>query len=171
MNINKKSPTDYYHVIIKGYNDKYIYKNVDDKKYFIKNLFKIAYSEEVQLAAWCVMDNHTHLLIKVDVNNFERFFKRINKKYSVYYRNKHNIKGNLYKRLKVVPINSETQLICNMRYIHQNPVKANMVNKAIDYRWSSYTNYLCENTHPYLKYLKDIVGNSNEIFEDFHTYY
>ncbi len=167
----KRSLTDYYHVIIKGNNSEYIYKDDEDKKYFIKLLFLIAYQEKSNISAWCVMDNHVHILIKIDFDKFTRFFKRLNLKYSKYYHKKYEVNGYIYKRLKTITIDSEEQLICNMRYIHQNPVKANMVEEERDYNWSSYNSYLAKDIHPYLKYVKNIVGSDNEVFIDFHKIY
>ncbi len=171
MNSNKKSLTDYYHVIIKGNNSEYIYQGEEDKKFFVKMLFLIAYQEKANISAWCVMDNHVHILIKIGSDKFTRFFRRLNLKYSRYYHNKYGVTGYIYKRLKTIPIESEEQLICNMRYIHQNPVKANMVENESDYLWSSYNSYLDEDIHPYLKYVKDIVGSDDEMFEEFHKIY
>ncbi|WP_347491613.1 transposase [Desulfoscipio sp. XC116] len=99
--------------------------------------------KEYSILAYCLMDNHVHLLIKEGTDQIDRAMKRIGVSY-VYYFNK------LYERIcylfqdrfRSEPINDERYLMAAVRYIHNNPVKVKMVKEPVGYRWSSYNEYV-----------------------------
>ncbi len=158
----------YYHVIVKGNNARYIFLENNDKKYYLKLIFSMAKKENFKVYAWCVMDNHIHLIIKANPQKFSTIFRRVNIRYSKYYHNKYNTCDHLFRRLKHIIIKDDEQLLCNIKYVHNNPVKANIVENFEDYEWSSYKFYLKEKIHPYLEEALGIFGEDLESFIDFH---
>ena len=113
------------------------------------------------------MSNHVHLLLKTDSKNPSFFMRRLNSLYVKYFNSKYNYVGHLFQeRYFSNIITSEFELIEVSRYIHLNPVKANIVKNATDYKWSSYNHIIYNKpiptNHPYLHY--------NEILEIINVY-
>ena len=98
----------------------------------------------VKIAAYCLMPNHYHFIIKqVEDLGIKNFIHRLSNSYSHYFNIKHEQKGPLFEnRFKAVRIESHEQLVHLSRYIHLNPVTAYLVEDPEDYQYSSYNIYL-----------------------------
>ena len=91
------------------------------------------------------MGNHIHLLIKPEKESLELIFKRIGSRYVYWYNWKYHRTGHLFQdRYKSEPVDDESYFLTVLRYIHQNPIKANLCNKIGDYKYSSYQEYESE---------------------------
>ncbi|WP_340622523.1 transposase [Desulfitibacter alkalitolerans] len=102
-----------------------------------------------KLLGYCLMSNHVHLLMQEGENNIGRVMKRIGVAYVQWYNRKHGRVGHLFQdRYKSEEVEDDTYLLTVLRYIHQNPVKAKIVNSINDYKWSSFKNYLGEKSYP-----------------------
>ncbi len=89
------------------------------------------------------MDNHVHLLIKESEESLATTMKRVNTSYAFYFNQKYHRVGHLFQdRFKSEPIEDDRYLMAVARYIHNNPVKAGMVDTLEKYKWSSYRCYL-----------------------------
>lgn len=97
-----------------------------------------------ELHAYCLMSNHVHLLIKeAQVGDISLIMKRLLTKYAMYFNKKYERNGALIaSRYKSVPVEVDEYFIPLIGYIHQNPVKAGMVDKPKEYRFSSYQDYM-----------------------------
>ena len=103
---------------------------------------------DFQIMVYCLMDNHYHLLIKEDENSGDigSIIKRITCKYAIYFNKKHDREGPVCRgRFKSEPVESDAYLLAVTAYNHQNPLKAGMVNKIENYKFSSYLDYLNKN--------------------------
>ncbi len=90
------------------------------------------------------MDNHVHLFI-AESEEIGESIKRITVGYVQWHNNKYGRTGHLFQnRYKSEVVETESYFITVLRYIHQNPVKAKIVNRAAEYRWSSYNEYILE---------------------------
>jgi len=95
------------------------------------------------LYAYCLMDNHVHLLLNTNHDDLAETMKSITVRYASFYNWKYNRVGHVFQdRFKSEPVENERQLLAVIRYIHNNPVKAGMVDKPADYEWSSFSNYI-----------------------------
>jgi hypothetical protein len=84
------------------------------------------------------MDTHLHLLIETQKPNLSEFMRRLLIAYTVWFHKKHQTHGYLFGgRFKSLVVDKEEFLIEVSRYIHRNPVEADMVKKAEDFEWSS----------------------------------
>ena len=88
--------------------------------------------------------------------------------YALVFNKRHGREGHLFQgRFKSVPIEDDVYLLTVLRYIHQNPVKANMM-PTCDYPWSSYNEYTgslgITDTEMILSMFDGVKG-----FEEFHT--
>lgn len=140
-----KSKSGYYHVMLRGNEKKNIFNNDDDKKRFIEILAENKLDGKFYLTAFCLMSNHVHLMIKEGNEDLSSSIKRIAGTYVSYFNKKYDRTGHLFQdRFRSEPVEDESYVIALVRYIHQNPVKAGLVKKISDYKWSSYSCYLSD---------------------------
>lgn len=132
--------TNLFHIMVQGINRSYIFNDAMDIKYYIKLLYEINNEHKIQIIAYCVMNNHTHMLIKcVNIDEMSKYMKRVNEKFSIYYNKKHNRVGYVFRgRFKSQGIYSEKHMYNCIRYIYENPVKAGMCNRPEEYPYSNY---------------------------------
>ena len=104
----------------------------------------------------------------VEIWNIMRY---INLAYTKYFNNKYNFIGHLFQgRYRAEIIESDSYNLQTSRYIHLNPVKASMVERPIEYKWSSYGVYMGQvksdivNEQKILSYFKD---NSRELYREY----
>jgi putative transposase len=98
----------------------------------------------IDIISYCLMPNHFHLLIKqLQENGIANFMKKTTNSYAKYFNLKNDRVGPLLQgNFKAVHIETTEQLIHVSRYIHLNPVVSNLVIKPVDYKWSSYGEYV-----------------------------
>jgi REP element-mobilizing transposase RayT len=127
-----------YHVIARGNNKEYIFKEDIDKGYFIKLLKDNCNVMGYQIFGYVLMDNHYHIAIQPMNKKLQEIMHQINNKYSKYFNYKYKRVGHVFQgRYKSVLVQDERYMLKLVRYIHQNPVRAGMVNSVEKYRWSS----------------------------------
>ena len=163
----------YIHVITQGIKKEYIFKNDKYKQEYIKLLDDMLNEyKDTKLLAYCIMDNHAHLLIYTDkIEELSKIMSRVNTSYGIFY-NKHRMRvGYVFRnRYYTQEISDKNHLFNALAYIHKNPVKAGMVKNEIQYKYSSYKNYIHKNvdmekiklifdTEDYLKQFKFIRKN------------
>jgi len=89
------------------------------------------------------MDNHYHLLLETPSGNLPQIMRHVNGAYTTYYNVKRARSGHLFQgRYKAILVEIDEYAKELSRYIHLNPVRANMVDKPEDYVWSSYQFYI-----------------------------
>lgn len=163
------STTGYYHVIMRGQNKEYIFKSEVHKEYFMKSVATIEKDEQLSIVAWCLMDNHVHLVIKTEPEILAIAFKRLNIKYAMYYHRSNKSLGHVFQdRFKSEPIESDEYLMRVIRYVHNNPIKARMIKKLEAYRWSSYNDYLNQSLNKEQQFAMTLFDNNKESFKYFH---
>lgn len=139
----EKSEFSTYHVIQRGNERKNIFLSNDDKSKFLETLARMKVKYNFILEAYCLMDNHVHMLINDNGNDISQIFKSINISYAYYFNRIYRRTGHLFQdRFKSEMIDDEKYLLQVSKYIHNNPVKAGLVKNAEDYEWSSYSIYL-----------------------------
>jgi len=132
--------TSYFHVITQGINKNYIFKYPDDIRYYIKIVYDLKEEYDIEIIAYCIMNNHAHILLKTEVlDNLSKYMHKINTKYAIYYNKKYNRVGYVFRdRYKSEGIYSEEHLYNCIKYIYNNPVKANICNRPEEYEFSNY---------------------------------
>ena len=136
------SELNVYHVIARGTGKQLIFECDEDRNRFL-SLFEHALSaNKTDALAWCLMGNHIHLVANMQIEVLSAFMKRLNGGYARYFNERHGRSGHLFEsRFGSEPIKTDEQLMTAVRYVHRNPVKANMT-VSCDYRWSSYREYI-----------------------------
>lgn len=158
-----RSKTGIYHVILRGVNKEYIFKGEGDKKKFIDILKQYKEISGYKVYGYCLMDNHIHLLIQEGEEDISTIMKRIGVSYVGWYNNKYERIGPLYQdRYKSEAVEKNPYLLTVLRYIHQNPVKAKMVDRVGDFKWSSYKEYFQEKSFIDKKFILEIFSTKKE---------
>ena len=138
------SKTNIYHVMLRGNEKKNIFADAEDKARFIDIICNKKEDNGFCLYAYCVMNNHVHLVIKELEEQISYTMKRIGTCYASYFNKKYNRVGHVFQdRYKSEPIENERYLLAAIRYVHNNPVKAGIC-KIQEYNWSSYRFYTQE---------------------------
>ena len=134
--------------MMRGINHQNIFEDEEDNYQFINTLdrMRVRYDDEgnpcgsnCTYYAYCLMSNHFHLLIREHDESVGETVKRIASSYVYYYNRKYGRDGHLFKeRFKSEPVNDMAYFTVLLRYIHQNPVKAGIVERVKDYEYSSW---------------------------------
>lgn len=158
--------------VVDYYNDTSVKKCFSDyinlhKKYEYKNLLLIKKSAFVKYIGYCIMQDHYHILIKIEQDNLlSTYVSKFENSFSRYFNLKYNRKGPLWQsRFRAVRITSNEQLLHVTRYIHINPTTANYVNKPEEWKFSSYNSYI--GSPSYLKHLPEISIRSPKKYKMF----
>ncbi|MBE7031943.1 MAG: transposase [Ruminococcaceae bacterium] len=143
----QKSDSGIYHIMLRGINQQVIFEDDEDYFKFVETLENYKAVSGYKVFAYCLMSNHIHILIKVEKEDLDLIMKRIAGSYVYWYNWKYYRKGHLFQdRFKSEPIEDDSYFLTVLRYIHQNPVKAGIVKSIDDYRFSSYNDYIEENS-------------------------
>jgi REP element-mobilizing transposase RayT len=135
----KKSESGIYHVMLRGINRQTLFEEEEDCTKYLQCLAQSKVKSGFILYAYCLMGNHVHLLLKEGTEPLQQIFKRIGASYVFWYNWKYKRSGPLFQdRYISEPIVDDKQFLAVLRYIYQNPVKANLCLKPEDYPWSSY---------------------------------
>ncbi len=138
----KESETGIYHVVSRGVGRQMIFEDDDDRKRYLDLLRKETAEHHGEVLAWCLMDNHVHILLRIGLDDLSESMRAINSAYAMYFNKRHGRVGHLMQgRFKSEPVDSDGYLLAVVRYIHQNPEKANIA-KTSEYPWSSYSEYI-----------------------------
>lgn len=151
-----KSSTGVYHTIVRGVGQKDIFHDKEDRKRYLEILKNVKHTTPYTLLGYCLMTNHVHLLIKEGQDAIGKVMGSIGISYAYWYNKKYQRVGHLFQdRYKSENVEDERYLLTVLRYIHQNPVQANMVKAIGDYPWSSYRAYIDNNKKTYPEPLVD----------------
>lgn len=143
-----ESSTGIYHIMMRGNNRQTIFTDEEDNIRFIETLQRYQKVSGYELYAYCLMGNHVHLLLKTVNEPLGITMRRLISSYVIWYNKKHGRIGHLFQgRFKSEPVENDAYLLTVIRYIFQNPVKAKMVRRVGDYKWSNYIDYLEENNN------------------------
>lgn len=139
----KESPTGYYHVIQRGTGKQIIFEDDADYTKYLTKLKECKDRYEIKVAAYCLMNNHAHLLIKAEsLDTLSRMMRSLGVSYASYYNIKYSHEGHVFQdRFLSKTVSNEKYLCGCLRYIHNNPVSAGICPRE-EYRWSSYRDYL-----------------------------
>ena len=127
------------HVTQRGVNRCAIFVDDDDRRYYLRLLRDACHRHSVSVHAYVLMDNHVHLLLGTTrAGDLSRAMHRVGHSYVQTFNVRHGRSGTLWQgRFKASIVDTDDYLFAVMRYIELNPVRAAMVARPEDYRWSS----------------------------------
>ncbi len=129
-----------YHVINRGNGRQKVFLHEGDYVAFLKAMADLKERKPFDLFGYCLMPNHIHLLLRPQPRqNVSRIMQSLLVSHTQRYHADHGTGGHLWQgRFKSPVIQDGDHLLCVLRYIEANPVRAKLVAGAGDYRWSSY---------------------------------
>lgn len=129
-----------HHVIQRGNDRQVIVRDDQDRQRLLDLWTEHAKTFKVTLHAWVIMDNHFHLLATPETKEgLPQMMQAVGRAYVRYFNVRHKRTGTLWEgRYRSNLIESERYLLACMVYIDLNPVRAGMIARPEDYRWSSY---------------------------------
>ncbi len=158
--------SNFIHIVTEGIKKEFIFYQDKYKSEYILLLKKyIDEMKKLKLISYCVMDNHAHILIYTEnIEEVSMLMRKINTGYAIYYNKNEERVGYVFaNRYYSQSIKDETHLLTCIQYIHQNPVKARLVNLPIEYKFSSFKDF-CENKLD-RRIAKLIFGTENYLLE------
>ena len=139
----KKSRTNIYHIMMRGVNRQLLFEEDEDRYQYMEILKESKEIAKFRLHAFCLMDNHVHLLMEETEEPLEITFKRIGSKYAGWFNQKYQRTGHLFQdRFRSEIVETVGSFMIVLRYILQNPMKAGLEKQPGTYRWSSYLAYV-----------------------------
>jgi len=134
-------PGALYHVMCRGNNGEFILTE-KEKPIYLTLIKKYKERYDFKLYAYCIMDNHVHLLIETGETPLSRIMQGIQQSFTQQYNKKYNRTGHVFQqRYKAQLCDKERYLLQVIKYIHYNPVEAG-IETGLDYRWSSHGSYV-----------------------------
>ena len=132
-------PNALYHVTSRGDRREAIFDDDDDRRAFLQTLEQVVGQFNWLCYAWCLMDNHYHLLIQTPDGNLSKGMRQLNGVFTQLSNRRHGRAGHLFQgRYKAILVDSDAYLLELARYVVLNPVRAGVVKNAAAWRWSSY---------------------------------
>lgn len=139
----EKSSSGIYHIILRGINRQSIFEDDEDRLKLIEDLAKYKEISQCRIFAYCLMDNHMHLLLQETKEPISMMIQRVSSSYVIWYNRKHERCGHLFQeRFKSEAIETDSYFLTVLRYIHQNPIKAKIASDVAAYKWSSFSEYI-----------------------------
>ena len=156
-------PGAFYHVTSRGNERKNIFKNDGDRERFLEYLESAFERYQASIHAYCLMDNHYHLLLETPSGNLPQIMRHINGAYTTYFNIKWKRVGHLFQgRYKAILVDIDEYAKALSRYIHLNPVRAELVQTPEQYDWSSYQFYIGRRKPPGWLFKNFILGYFGE---------
>ncbi len=161
------SDTGLYHVTSRGAGRRNLFEDDGDRSLYLSKLRRFSSENDVSIHAWCLMNNHVHLLLACDLADLTALMRALNTAYAQHFNGRHGHVGPVFQgRFASIPIEDESHLLETVRCIHLNPQAAG-IDAAESFPWSSYQEYvpspdagcapLCD-TSLVLGMLDDFVG-------------
>ncbi|MBC8519249.1 MAG: transposase [Gammaproteobacteria bacterium] len=128
--------------MLRGNAKQTIFTEAVEYQQFEKILAQGLEAHQVKLHAYCWMKNHLHLALQVGKIPLSKLMQSLSQRYTVWFNHRHDRVGHLFQgRYKDILIDSDQYLLELIRYIHLNPVRANLVTDSADYPHSSHRAY------------------------------
>lgn len=127
-----------HHVVQRGNRGQRIFFDDEDRRAYVSMLSNALKKYGTRCLAWCLMDNHVHLvLVPGDRDGLRAPLASAHTNYAQTINRKQGVSGHLFQgRFASYPMD-DAHLMVAVRYVENNPVKAGMVERAADWPWSS----------------------------------
>jgi len=152
----------WYHVMNRGCNRCKIFLSHKHYQTFLDLFVEITTLFAVEIHAYCLMNNHYHLLLRTPRSNLSRIMRHLDGVYTQRFNRLSKRDGPLLRgRYKALLIEAESYLLQVSRYIHLNPVAKNNIIKLEDYKWSSYLAYINKDERPKWLHTEKVLEQFN----------
>ena len=162
------SQSGVYHILFRGVNQQNIFEEASDFEKLKETIAIVKQDLHFEIYAYCFMSNHVHIVLKEKtLGDISLIMKRILTKYARWYNIKYGRSGALIaNRYKSVPVEIDEYFLHLIRYVHQNPIKAGIIDKIENYPYSSFKEYINKAELTDTNFLLKMI--SIEEFIDYH---
>ncbi len=147
-------PGALHHIMVRGIDKSDIFRDDEDKARFLERLGQTVSEGKCTVYAWVLMDNHVHILFKSGKQDISAVMRKLLTWYAQYFNRKHRRTGHLFEnRYKSILCDEDNYLLALIRYIHLNPVRANIVTtlEQLDrYPWSGHRTLIGKAKHHWM---------------------
>jgi REP element-mobilizing transposase RayT len=147
-------PGALHHIMIRGINRSPIFLDDQDRQRFLDRLGEEVTEGKCSVYAWVLMENHAHILFKSGQHGISTVMRRVLTWYAQYFNRRHRRTGHLFEnRYKSVLCDEEKYLLALVRYIHLNPVRAEMVSSLEDlnrHPWNGHSAIMGKKKYPWM---------------------
>ncbi len=129
-----------YHVVQRGNNREACFLEPENYQFYLELWQRMSHRYGVQVDAYCLMTNHIHFLATPEKScSLSNTLKVVDSRYAYYFNKNYGCSGTLWEgRHKSSLVQMNRYLLTCYRYIEMNPVRAEMVKRPEEYKWSSY---------------------------------
>ena len=132
-------PGAVYHVTSRGNARQAIFIDDEDRGRFLDVLSIVVEMFKWLCHAYCLMENHYHLLIETPNGNLSKGMRELNGVYTQWFNQRYRRVGHLFQgRYKAIIVEKDNHLLSLCRYVVLNPARAGLIKKPEQWRWSSY---------------------------------
>ena len=147
-----------YHIMSRGIGQRDIFTTDDQREYFLDLLSNTTRRFKAEWHAYCLMDDHYHLMLKTPLGNLHRIMRQINGVYTQYYNRSEGQDGSVFRgRFKAVLVDHDSYWLGLSRYIHHIPVQLGTVKRLDRHPWSSYPAYIGKRKPPGWLHTHDVL--------------
>jgi putative transposase len=138
-----------YHITARGDRREDIYFNTDDRQAWLDLLGQVCERFNWMCHAYCLMTNHYHLVVETPEGNLAQGMRQLNGVYTQNVNRTHKRVGHVFQgRYQAILVEKDSYLLELARYVVLNPVRARMVNDAVEWPWSSYRAMIAQASPP-----------------------
>jgi REP element-mobilizing transposase RayT len=128
----------FHHVMSRGHEGRPLFRENCLKEAFLNILAEKARQLKIRILAFCILDNHYHLVVENSTGRLSDLMKRVNSQFAIAYRKGHPGRGSIFQdRFKSTLIENDAYLITSIMYTLYNPVRAGIVRHYSRYPWTS----------------------------------
>jgi REP element-mobilizing transposase RayT len=132
-------PDGLYHVACRGNRRQVIFTDDGDRRFFYALLARVVRQFQWHLHAYCLLENHYHLVLETAVRDLSAGMQRLNGVYAQCFNSRHGVNGHLFQdRYYAGFIEADGHLLELIRYLALNPVRAGLSSRPENWPWSSY---------------------------------
>jgi len=140
-------PNYIYHITQRGNYRQNIFQDDEDRLRYLSWIDEYSKKYNLSLFAYCLMDNHVHFItIPRKEESLVKVFSITHMRYSQYFNKKKNTSCHLWQGRFYSCVLDEPHLLVALRYVEKNPVRAGIVEKAWQWKWSSAAAHISRST-------------------------
>lgn len=164
-------PGAIYHITARGNRRTSLFHHRDDYLTYLSILEDTRSLYPFVLHAYCLMTNHIHLQIETKNIHIKTIMKEWHSRYAIYFNRKYHYEGHVFQgRYGAELITTDAYFLEVSRYIHRNPLEANMVKHLSAYEWSSYPAYIHLTDNPQVSRKKTLSYFSEPSYQNYQSF-
>jgi putative transposase len=138
-----EAPGAIHHVVAKGNAGEKIVRDDYDRRTLLRRLARTIELHRWECLSWCLLDTHFHLLVRTPQANLGVGMKWLTSSYALDFNHRHDRQGHVFGgRFYSVVVARDSHFVAALVYVALNPVRAGLVKRPEEWRWSSYASLI-----------------------------